>query len=516
MIPFAGSRGSAALPLLVLLSVVGLTACTPPTGAADATYQYVDSLRGANDLVHGSLVVPPTANLKDFASTVAAQAYAGLAKVEYSDAALSQLVARTGGDSTELLAQVCAIPGVDGDRATALVVKVGTLPDPMPTFDGIDDFPALADAWEVLRCFDRQPLATAAYRQAVRDAVAPYPLAALRAVDLGLLDAGEVTNFDSVAPDLAQRLSQDGCTEDVMEEASALQGLQMTLSADLHACALYSGSPVSRASTLDTLRMADAPAAQVADLLRRSPEQIREWTTLDETLLPEWPKPIGLGTLEATRDAVELLTLADIPRPSWISSGVQSALGALSSEKLEPTDSQAADLLYLCTVTLDNCPPQLRDQVTNAIRKEGVQDVPNADARVARMVEALVIAGTEMPITCTSGLARIWVEDAPLTLAALAATQEPCITLTTRSEGDFARLALSAMNDGELEQAVAYSRMRKYLVPVVSDVQQRSRMLDALAQFDKQLRAVGKNGQLERARPVNLELARAALRDAIE
>ncbi|MCL1839276.1 MAG: hypothetical protein FWG47_08235, partial [Propionibacteriaceae bacterium] len=356
------------------------------------------------------------------------------------------------------------------------------------------------------------------YQLSVNKAVREYPLVALRAKKAGLLnDLQVLVSFSesTFTADLEQRMSTHGCDEGLMEDANALSALGVKLSQKLEICARSNVMSITRSSTLETLVLAEVDRSQVDSLLNAIPYQMQEWTMVRESSLLDWPEPLGFGTLEATRDATELLQLVDQERPPWIENGVGRAVEAYVSGEMEPSERQASDLLFLCTVVSGNCPQGLRDIVAKTINSINVAAVTDDDGMVARMVETAVVARLEVPVKCTSELASNWMTTSPLTLLALSSIEANCIELAGFTEQELALLSLQAIRANAPEHAAAYSNMRKHLVPVMNDQQQHEEMSAQWEAYLTRLETADVEDYVGKARPVRFELIRARFFDAI-
>lgn len=484
-----------------------------------ATQVYVNSLRGENDLAHGSLIVPPMATLSDLVATLAAEDYSGSPPTSYSTEELSGLVGRTGGDAAELTALVCQIPGITHSQIKALIPEANSLPATLPDVSGVDDMPDLLAVWRSADCLGNHPSMSAADRLSIEKAIAQSPLIALSALDAGIVESENVLSASgrtNLLRDLDHEVTADGCDEEALEVANALAALGAELTPVLQRCAATPDLVLSRSSSLNTLRMAHVKPSQVASLLKANRERVHEWTMVRESLLQDWPSPVGFGTLEATRDAVALLTLTDNAIPTWIGDGVALALTAYSTGELVPVESQGPDLLYLCATVIDQCPADLQTLVEGTATRLDTKSIPNNDATVARLFDALTAADLALPVTCTPELAHRWAMDAPLTLVALSATQDDCVTMSGVTEQEFAARALESLQDGKVDESIAYSRLRKQLVPVVRDDEQYERMAAEWARLVEKLRKADTDEYLEKGQPLSFVLRRAELFDALE
>lgn len=505
---------------LAVAAITSITACSSESSLEiHNPGAYVDGLRGANNLAHGSQIVPPMATLPDFSSTLAAQAFSGLPESEYSSEELVGLVKRAGGSVAETAALVCELPGVDRQQVTTLVPGAESLPSEIPSVTTVNDVPDAIAAYRSAHCMGREPRLTAETQTTIRKAVSANAVLALAAVAAGLLERTSAiapNAREALVAELSSRIDTQGCNEAILEESSALAGLGARLPEPLLRCSQSREFSLQDSGTLNTLRAAGAEPSQVADLLRKSTNQTQEWTMVRESTVSDWDQPVGMGTVEATRDAVELLTLTDNELPAWIRQGVQLAVNAYRSKEFVPNDAQAADLLFLCQVVLRECPSGLLEQVENAVRSEVLNTLSDRDYEVARMVSALATTGATSPIACTPALVSKWTTDAPLTLAAIIAGNDTCLTMSNRTESEYRKLALQAANEGEMDRAVAYAQILKYLVPVMTDTTFHSAMVSAWGRVSGKLHAADQDEYLRKGRPLRLELTMAQYADTID
>lgn len=505
---------------LTVTAITGITACSSESSleVRDPS-AYVDGLRGVNDLAHGSRIVPPMATLRDFSSTLAAQAFSGMPEAEYSSEELEGLVKRTGGSIAETTALICELPGVNHQQVAALVPGATSLSPEVPNIATVNDLPDAIDAYRSAKCMGREPRLTAETQASIREAVSTDAVLALAVVAAGLLERANAmapSARDDLVTALSSRIDSEGCDEAILEESSALAGLGAQLPDPLLRCSQFRELSLQDSGTLDTLRAAGAEPSQVAAILRASANQTQEWTMVRESVLSDWDQPVGMGTVEATRDAVELLALTDSDLPAWVRQGIQLATNAYRSKEFVPNDAQAADLLFLCQVVLEKCPDGLLAQVENAVKSMELDTLSDRDAEVARMVKALNTTSSATVITCTPKLALKWATDAPLTLAATIARNDACLTMTNHTEQEYREYALQAANDGEIDRAIAYSQIRKYLVPVMTDTTFHDAMVTAWAKATGKLHAADQDEYLKKGRPLRLELTMAEYADAIE
>lgn len=517
-----GPRWGATLgtTLAFCLLVGGLTSCSA-SGTLDVRdpASYVDSLRGANDLAHGSLVVPPMATLRDFSSTLAAQSYAAVPHATYSDRELADLVARTGGTPPELAALICKLPGADRALVTSVVPQATSVSPRLPSVRSSNDLPDAFDAYRSARCMGLNPEVTTAYEASVRKAVAGDPVLALSAVGIGLLSKQHAIDPKALANATVvteRHIGINGCDESTLAESAALASLGAALTARAQQCAQSRGIALQDSETLDTLLIAGVDRPQVASILAASAEQVFEWTMVRESVLSDWPQPVGFGTLEATRDAVELLVLTDSSQPTWIRDGVGRAVDAYVAKELTANDSQAADLFFLCSVVLSRCPAGLNERVAQVVRTTDLSTLNDKDIEIARIMSAFTSSGSTLPTSCTPPLSHKLALDAPSTLAALAASDEDCLTASGLSQLEYRERAIHSAKNGDVDRAIAYSRIRKYLVPVAPDKGFQQEMVEIWTTLTNKAHQVDTDKFLERGRPLNLELTRARYADAIQ
>jgi len=520
-----------AVPAIAALTaaLIGLTGCTPPEDdqndmMADA-YEYVDSLRGVNDLAHSSLELPAAATLAGVAAVSMSQRYVGAEPELIDDVELRRLADRSPEDTPAVFSQLCEISSGDAQKARdALSVDDEAVVDALsakdlPSIDDEDAAVLAADVLSALAC--RDGVHTAAVPQDIRDrlqqSVESLPLPFTSLQHQGLLSD---TSSPMVAPEdieqLEAEIAAEGCTQWRQAWATAASRATTLPDTILH-CAENTTTTLDDPTVLYYFVSARMPRDVLSALLQRNAAAVSDWTRVDATFNTGSDEPTGLGTVAATRDAVALLKLEGIETPpAWIREGLAAAS---RGDALAWADaSSASDFLYLCVSLPGACPASMLDEVRTTVTAgiEGMStSAPGDDLSTARILEAAAVAELELP-GCTPEMADDWAENAPMSLAMLAMSQKECWETLSLSKQDFIDAASSAMQTMQYQSAAGYM----ILHALGTDGSGDSEMRDAVsASLDDLIASIDESegaGYVSKARPLPLELLNARIENWTE
>ena len=505
------------------LVVAVLTACTPTVSTpeidrAAAALEYVELLRGANDLAHGSLDVPSPSTLPAYAAVTSALRHADLPVPEASRDALVDLTRRSGEDAAWATFYLCAATGGDIPRVTDVV------DDKNFGAGGIDSVNAAADriiaesaracvgAPALLRDDDWSALA----QWSSGNALVAVQLAALarrlgHPVPTGLLTSADLTS-------IAAAVEADGCSDWAHANSVATRSLATApaavptaVPAAIEACAANDAVVLTDPTVLFYLVAADVAPAHLARLLGANEGVVQRALEVEGSRATPGAAPTGLGTIASSRDAVLYLRLSGATRvPDWLPSGV---LDAVSGE-LAPRDS--IDALFLCAALELDCPTAFLTRartLTRDVIDASLSESSDAPARVngaARAVETAREARLDVPSACTRDRVTAWLADDPQLLAAFAVGEKECVELVALDDATLTPLLRDALDNLRPEDALAYCLVRLLAGSARPDDSDFSTA--AHAGFDalwSQIDSENGDDFLAAARPLRIELAHA-------
>jgi hypothetical protein len=508
---------------VIVVAAVVLSACTATTPSpefdhAAAAQDYVELLRGENDLAHGSLDVPSPSTLPAFAAVSSALRYAGEPVSEVSREALEELTRRSGEDAAWAVYYLCEATGGDTLRVAELVPD---WPEPAATGSTIDSINAASDRIITERareCLGLPTLLgdsdwTSLARYSTGNALVSVQLAALarllgHPLPTDLLSAADISTIETA-------IESDGCSDWVHANSAAARSLVPELVAAAPAvdsCASDDAVTITDPTTLLYLVAAEARPAHLATVLEANSRVVERALQVDGSVATTGSTPTGNGTIASSRDAVLFLRLSGSSRvPAWIGEGVVSALQPDDGAALGASD--AVDALYVCAALELECPP---DFLTRAHRVALglIADAANAGAgdgsAAARAVEAAREAQIDLAPACTLERARLWLDGAPQLLAAFAVSEKECVELLALDDDTLTPLVAGAIDDLRLEDALAYCLLRL----LANDASPHESTFTTTARdgFDALWRRLDEengDGYLATARPLRIELAQA-------
>jgi len=500
-----------------VVAIVMLTACTATTSPpefdrAASALEYVELLRGANDLAHGSLDVPSPSTLPAFAAVASALRHTGRPVPEVSRDALNELSRRsgedvawsafylceaTGGDPTSVkdtlrAAEVRPVDSVN-DAADRIITETARHCLGLPTRLRDDDWRDLA-RWSSGNALVGVQLAALARRLEH-----PTPTA--------LLSAADITS-------IASAVEADGCSDWVHANSVAARALAEVPSV-VEDCASNDALVLSDPTVLLYLVAANLDPAQLSRLLDANEGVVERALAAEGSVATPGTTPTGNGTIASSRDAVLYLRLSGVSRvPSWLSHGVLTAI----ESGLDPGD--LIDGLYLCAALELDCPDAFLSRARDATRDAIDAAVNESADDGARAVETAREAALDVPQTCTRDRAESWLAEDPQLLAALAAGEKECVELVELDDATLTSLLTHALDDLRLEDALAYCLLRLLSANARPDGQQATgsqpsnstfttTARDGFSALWSRLDAENGGDFLSSARPLRIELAQA-------
>lgn len=524
-------RRAGAVPAIAALTatLIGVTGCTSPEDERSATqadtYEYVDRLRGVNDLAHSSLELPAAATLAGVAAIAMSQRYVGAEPEPIDDVELRRLADRSPEDAPAIFSQLCEISSGDSRKARSALS-----PDDAASLDALSakDLPSIddedaavlaADVLSAMAC--RDGVAATAVPHDIRDrlhqSVESFPLPFASLQHQGLLAE---SSSPTVAPEdieqLQSEIAAEGCTQWRQAWATAASRAA-TLPDTIMQCAESTTTELDDPTVLYYFVSAQMPRAVLSGILEHNAAAVSEWSRVDAVFSTGTDEPTGLGTIAATRDAVTLLKTRGIDTPpDWITDGLATAL---EGDPLAWSDAgSASDFLYLCESLAGACPASVIEEVRSTVTAS-IEDLslpaPGDDLSAARILEAAAVAELELP-GCTPETVDQWAQDAPLSLAMLAMSQKECWETLSLSKQDYIEDASAAMQTTEYPSAAGYV----ILHALGTDGSGDSEMRDAVsASLDGLIALIDESegaGYVAKARPLPLELLRARIEDWTE
>jgi hypothetical protein len=224
-------------------------------------------------------------------------------------------------------------------------------------------------------------------------------------------------------------------------------------------------------------------------------------------------RPVGLGTIADSRDAVRLLFLTSGDYPSWLGQGIAAELARVESGDFVPTVLDQADLLYLCQELDLRCPDSFKSAVEAELRSvEGVVGEPvSDDERFSRLVDTAVWTDLSYQLVCDAERFREWMAAAPLTTMAIAVQDMSCyadsaIPILNRETED---KVVDSLRQGDLNAAVSWAMLR-FLLDSRTD-EYRDRVHQAWDSAMESLQADRWPVDLEQEKPLHLEYLKTNL-----
>ncbi len=510
----------------ILIAVVVLTAsCTGEDDAPDnptRALEYAELLRASNNLAHGSLEIPASATLPKLSAVARIYRAIGSSPVVVGDADLGRLVRQSSEPPLWKLQSLCDIQpdiGVSlgeflSDEESAemrdLVLPAAVT---ITTADSVAEFLTIVG---VSRCVGSKLDVTEAQKTAILDAARSYPLVAAQAVTSLNIDASEtepLVTGDNIE-DLAGRIVENGCTDWAMTESLAIillskQGL--TEAGDLHdieECAQSSAIAVDDVESLPMAVQFGLPVDTARGIVRDNQPLLDQLVRLTSTFATEPGRPVGQGSVAATRGLVQYLRLNDVTSfPQWIRDGV------LSATRSEQSDADSVDLLHLCESLNIACGDAFIQKATAALSQSiGTIDfTPAQDEGAARMVETALLVGLEIPVTCERSSRELWFDQAPQTLAVLASADKMCADTGMYSEEELRAGVSASLDELDPQRALAFVYLHMLSDPSASDPDFAEYCDERFGSLWTSLSESEGSDYLAQARPLSVELVKAKI-----
>ena len=449
-----------------------------------AVTAYLEALRGDNDLVRGSLEIPPQASLATLSAAITGFRQAGLPVPVVSDDDLRELANRSPEPDEAVVAQVCAV--VDGDRARVarvLAPEVESTAVAISEVSSVDvvDLNSAVTAADWVLTADCMGFSTDKELDELRG----------RILDVVTADAGVLATLNG------QGL-WEGDSDLPPVEAPEIE------------------PPDLLAQPRDLLSVvgSDLSREELRSYVDRHSEVTARWVSVESSYLePGTRGGAGTGTIANARDAVSLSLIAgDGSVPAWLADGVQVALKETAPEDLAVMDAHG-DVAVLCDAVAGACGTEQRDAALERLRDSvaRVGDIPDSDAQTARILEA----GQRFELSagpCDAQTAERWLASAPAALGARAAQEKTCWELLEVSMQELDRAAVTAIDADDPVSAVGILQLRALKFPDPPPVSLGEDVDAALARLQERLDASEGESWTERARPLSFELIREELR----
>lgn len=464
---------------------------------------YLESLRGADDLAHGTAEEPPRATLASSAHAAALLRSRG-ESVAVDPSFWKGLVAPSGEDAGWVAYYAC-LAGADqvkieqilGTSVASFLPEVQGADEMSHPMSGNDALAQLTGR-RVRQCVGK-PSATGPIEVSEENAI--IVKARLNRAGFG---GGPAPSDEEVAH-VAYLVGQQGCN--VWNQASSwavsvlrpnVQDVSLQQCRDLTRLAL--DDPVGLYTSVE-LGMPEAQATRIA-----SSDELKGWLTSEWTVRDPTRPSIGNGTIANTVLLVELARIKGWALPEWLGQGVAAA--AKERKRYDPA------LAFLCQTAHEPCDPAVRAeeptqrQVAGRVLDGSMTDGEGRLAALAALGDSAVQEGL-----CAGHEADLF-RTAPQTFSTLAAVDKTCWEPIRPSAQELTDRITSAMKQGNLDEARALMLLaeavhgkiviREQMVPRVNDAW--ASILDAISQ---------QRGPdfITRARPLNFMLFSATLEE---
>lgn len=490
---------------------------------------YVDSLRGVNDLAHGSLDIPPMATLSRVAAVAAAERYVGNEPRSFSDDEIASLAESSPEAPAAIFTQLCIATGGDSGRALQAMPADArqSLDDLTPprteTFRNATEAALAADVATALECLDENFESRPDVEQDLAKAMEGSPLAIARARYTGAISVEpSAQSFPQHASRVAQDIEANGCT-DWNQAAAAMLAAAGAADNPVKACAEESVAAFTDPDALAYMVGARVAPQLIARYLDEHGSALETALTLDYTYITPGDTPVGYGTLSATRDAVWLLWITGAGQPpQWMISGIARAVADIPSGELS-TPEMASTITILCAKAADACSDETR-QAAEALVKKHAPEIdgppPEDDGVAALTLRAWSLIDDDSATVdgrgpqCTSDEAQRLFDEAPQTLSQRMVLTRSCEENLPVSVSAARDATIEAFKDNNPHDAAAYALIAELMAGGADDALNEGFYSDiAKAYMDLVARADNSEGSgyVENARPLSLELVRAEI-----
>lgn len=500
----AATRFGVAAPLLVclVLLVAGCTAFGEPL-ALDVQPGYMDSLRGADSLAHGTAEEPPKAMLAASAHAAALLRTRG-ESVEVDPSFWRDLVAPSGEDAVWVGYYAClvgadraAIEQILGESVELLVSRTEGGDEVNQPLSGNDALEQLTGR-RVRECLG-MPFAAGRVEVSEKDAI----IVKARLKRAGF-DGGPLPS-DLEVEHVASLVGQQGCNGWNQASSWAVSVLRPDVqNATLQQCRnlndLVLDDPVGLYTSVE-LGMSQAQAQAIA-----STEELRTWLSSEWTVRDPGQPSTGNGSIANTVLLVELARLKGWSLPAWVAGGVAEASRA--QKGYDPA------LVFLCQAVPASCEPALvakiptQLEVAERVLDHSMTDGEGRLAALASLGDAVVREGL-----CGEDATTLY-RTAPQVFSTLASVDKTCWEPLAPSVGELTDRITSALSQGNLDEARALMLLAEAVHgKVLIREQMAPRVRDAWALT---LNAVGEQrgpAFLKGALPLNFVLFSATLEE---
>lgn len=423
--------------------VVACSGCaTPRVRQFDVGPEYLDRLRGANSLAHGSAEEPPKAALAQSAHAAALLRIRG-ERVELASSFWRSLIERSGEDSDWVAYYACLAGG--GKSGAQLILNQSEL-DSSPTWAGMGNTPAPLTGNAALeeltgrlvrKCLG---LPSSSTHISVSEVDSIIIRARLRHWGFG----GGAEASDEEIDHVATLVRQQGCTE--WNQAAVWALLQLTPSLrleELRRCGARSDILLEDPVALYTSVELGMPSVQAEG--RASNSYLRTWLTSGWTPRDSSQPSAGDGTLDNTVRLVELSRIKGWRVPTWASIGV-----AESSRHHARYDARLAFLCWATAATCDG--PAIRHGPTQLEVARGVLDGSLTDTE-GRLAGLAALADAPVQIGLCSGVEAALYDAAPQTFSTLASVDKTCWEPLGISAETLTQRISASLRNGNLDEA---------------------------------------------------------------
>lgn len=435
-------RVAALLLATIALSLAGCSGSETPS--LEVQPDYLDFLRGANSLAHGTAEQPPKAALAASAHAAALLLARG-EKVDINPSFWRSLVTPSGEDAGWVVYYMCLI-GADQDTMNQIVDEpvakvVSEMPGGVEVHEAVSGNAALEQlTGRRVRTCVGQTAASGPIEVSETNAV----IIKARLSRAGFGDSSPTS--DAEIEHVVSLITEQGCTD--WNQASSWAVFILRPEAQnpvLKDCREATDLPLTDPVGLHVSLELGMPADQAE---KRAPsEELRTWLTSDWTSRNPSQESVGNGTVANTVSLVELTRLKGWAIPTWVPDGV--------AEASRTHQGQDAALTFLCQATQAACDPAI--QVSVPSQREiapKVLDGSLADGD-GRLMALASLENVEVQEGLCDGMAAELYRVAPQTYSALAAVDKTCWEPLTPSTDELTERIVSTIRQGNLDDARA-------------------------------------------------------------
>lgn len=463
---------------------------------------YLDSLRGANSLAHGTVEQPPKAALALSAHAVALLTARG-EEVEIVPSFWRELVALSGEDAGWAVYYLCLM---EADLGTIGQIVDNPVKKVMPEVLGNEEVSGAVSGNAALEQLVGRNVRTCLGEHAASGPiqVSETDTTIIRARLKKMGYGGTPAVSDAEVEYISSLIDENGCNDWNQASAWAVHFLSpekqnQTIADCRESTNIPLGDPVGLYTSFEL----GMPSGQVEK--RASTAELKSWLSSEWATRGQNEESVGNGTVANTILLVELARIRGWNIPDWVVGGV--------AEASRHPETQGAAMSYLCQVTKAKCDAAVQiDQVGQLEIAPKVLEGSLTDEE-GRLLALASIKEEVQEGLCVQREAEVY-RAAPQTFATLAAVDETCWQPLSPGVDELSQRIVSAVRDGNLEEARALMLLaetvhgrvaiKEQLVPVVQDA------------WNSVLEKINEErGEdfLVRSRPLNLVVFAAALKE---